>query len=238
MTLIVALKCDDGLIIASDGRIVTDGEYHEAKKIFKLGRTLLMGAAGTTGVIQKVIEKLSGATGSLANPTDRLAIEDRIYEVYVRHARMYKDLDSKFEDRFGGDMLICDAENMYRFLMDGYSEPSSEYECIGSARPYGLSILRDFYQPNLDLGRGKELAVYVVLQAIQISRDVGPPIQIAETPKDKEARILSEKEVNDIVDRINGRQKVLRMIWEALSERPELKDEIQSLISKKEIAKG
>jgi len=232
MTLIIALNCQDGVVIASDGRIVIADEYRQARKIFKISRNIVVGAAGTTGTIHKTVENLNGISGSLNNSSDRNIIEERINQVYARHVRMYGNLldAERFAERFGGDMLICDGSEIFRFFMDGYPEPCGPYECIGSARPYGQSILRDLYEENLEMQRAKELAVYVILQAIRISRDVGEPIQIAEIPKNGEAKVLTDSEVREIVDGINGRQRILSKVWELLSKRPEFKDKLQEII--------
>lgn len=231
-TLIIALKCRDGVVMASDGRIVILDEYHQARKIFKISRNLVVGAAGSIGAIHENIESLNGVSGSLNNCSDRNIIAERINQVYARNMRMYGELLGReaFMERFGGDMLICDGSDIYRFLTDGFPEPSDPYECIGSARPYGQSILRDLYEENLDMERAKELAVYVILQTIRISRDVGEPIQIAEIPKNSEAKVFEDSEVRDVVERINGRQKTLSKVWELLSKHPDFKEKLQKLI--------
>jgi 20S proteasome alpha/beta subunit len=233
MTLIVALKCKDGVVIASDGRIIIADEYREAQKIHKISRCLIVGAAGSVGVTEKVVERLNGVNGTLNNVSDRNLIEERINEVYRRHTSLYGQAYSsreEFESVFGGEMLVCDTNAIYKFFMNGYPEPCSDYECAGSARPYGLSILRDFYERDLEMERAKELAVYVILQAMQISRDVGEPIQMAVLPNNSEASVLPNNEVREVVERINGRQQFLREIWKLISKDPDKKKALQELI--------
>jgi len=233
MTLIVALKCKDGVVIASDGRIIIADEYREAQKIHQISRCLIVGAAGSMGVIEKVVERLNGVNGTLNNISDRNLIEERINEVYRRHTNLYGQVYSsreEFELVFGGELLVCDTNAIYKFFMNGYPEPCGDYECAGSARPYGLSILRDFYERDLEMERAKELAVYVILQAMQISRDVGEPIQMAVLPNNSEASVLPNNEVREVVERINGRQQFLREIWKLISKDPDKKKALQELI--------
>ncbi|MFH1087539.1 MAG: hypothetical protein V1737_03010 [Chloroflexota bacterium] len=80
MTLILALACKEGLVIASDGQetFQTTGQpvKREASKLFQLGKSVVWGASGHVGlrqVVQKELDALEkGLTGFDKKPCEEL----------------------------------------------------------------------------------------------------------------------------------------------------------------------
>jgi wyosine [tRNA(Phe)-imidazoG37] synthetase (radical SAM superfamily) len=117
------------------------------------------------------------------------------------------------------------------FFFDGYPEPCGKYEAIGSASGYVRTLMEGLYDESMDIKRGLELAVYCILQAMKVSRDIGEPIQLGIV--NEEAKILDQQTVSEIVKRINGRERVLHDIWNIISKEPTFQEEIEKLIQRK-----
>lgn len=236
MTLIICIKCKDGVVIGSDGRIVRLDEFRHEKKLFKVGKKLIIGAAGSSGVIKRIESKISNLVEDLQSEESINKIEATIAEIYRHHQEIYgRNYSSKeeFDRQFYGSLLAADDSNIYQFFFDGYPEPCGCFEAIGSASGYVRTLLETFYEENIDIERAKELVVYCILQAMKVSRDIGQPIQVGTIKKGTDAEILEEEEVEKIVQKINGREKVLHDVWNLLSKIPDFQRELEQLISEK-----
>ncbi len=183
-------------------------------------------------MIAKLINRISGLVNEIETEEERSKIEQVIAEIYHNHMKIYGDIyrdKEDFDSRFNGEILIVDDANIYKYFMDGYYEPATNYEHIGSAGPYIRSILRTFYEEDIELERGKELIIYCILQGIKISRDIGEPIQLG-IVKERKATIMPAQEIEEIIHKINGREKILHDIWTLLSKKPEVQQDVENLI--------
>jgi 20S proteasome alpha/beta subunit len=236
MTLIIAIKCKDACIIASDGRVVRGDEYRSEEKIFKIGKKLIIGLAGSTGVIKRMVNKLNGITSDIKSEESIEKIEEKIAEIYKRHVEIYgRNYQNKeeFDNHFNGRILAIDDENIYTFFFDGYPEPCGNFEAIGSASDYVRTLLETFYEKDIDIERAKELAVYCILQAMKVSRDIGEPIQIGVVRKRGEAEIIDSQEIREIINKINGREQMLHNIWNLLSKDLKFQEDLKNLIERR-----
>ena len=234
MTLIIALKCKEGNIIASDGRIVVLDEYRSDQKIYKISEGVLVGLAGSTGVIKRIVRRLSELNiSSLSSDEEVEKVEKALAEIYKYHRGVYGDNFASKEDfdrQFYGSMLAIDKENIYKFFFDGYPEPCGDYEAIGSASGYVRTLIEGLYDGEMDIQRGLELACYCILQAMKVSRDIGEPIQLGSAKGGEGAKILDQQAVEEIVKKMNGRERVLRDVWNIISRDPKLQEEIEEWI--------
>jgi len=236
MTLIIAVKCTDGVVIASDGRVVRGDEYRTEEKIFQIGERLIVGAAGRTGVIKRIIRALRGVATDLKSEESIRKIETTLASIYQYHKQTYGEnyrSKEEFDRDFYGSLLAVDSENIYRFFFDGYPEPCGDYEAIGSASDYVRTLLETFYEKGMDTTVASELAIYCILQAMKVSRDIGEPIQVGVVKRDGQTIILSEGQVKEIIRRINGREQVLHNIWSILTKWPEVQEELEKFVEEK-----
>jgi len=235
MTLIIAIKCRDGVVIASDGMVTIEDEFRKAKKLYKIGKHLIMGAAGNSGVIKRIVNHLNGLVHDIKREKSIRKIESKLVEIYRYHKENYRenyDTKDEFEEDFNGDLLVIDDSNIYRFDFDGYPEPCDNYEAIGGASGYVLTLLENFYENNIDIERAEGLAVYCILQAMKVTRDIGEPIQIGVVQSGKEAKILEANRVKEIVEKTRRIENLLHEVWNVLSRFPESQEEIGNLIER------
>ncbi len=97
MTCIIGLVCKDGIIIASDRRIVRGPEALEEKKIHELriGESVVgvVAASGLTGMLDNFLEEsaLEMAARRIVNLKElRESMEDAAYRVYNRYSKIQK----------------------------------------------------------------------------------------------------------------------------------------------------
>ena len=236
MTLIIALKCKNGTVIASDGRIVVGDIFRTDQKIYQISKGVLVGLAGSVGVIKRVVKALTGlGITNLDDEREIQRIEETLAGVYAYHRRIYENnYDSRkdFDERFNGVLLAVDKDNIYKFFYDGYPEPCGNYEAIGSASGYVLTLLQEFYDEDIDIEKGLELCVYCIYQAMKVSRDIGEPIQLG-VATEEGARILEEEEVNKLVESVHRKEKLLRNIWGIISRDLKAQDELEKWVQEK-----
>jgi 20S proteasome alpha/beta subunit len=233
MTIIIAIKCDGGAVIVSDGRVVRLDEYRAERKIFRIGKKLLIGLAGTTGVIKRIVRSLDGLADDLGSEESISKLERELANIYRYHKQIYAEnfgSQEEFNRQFYGQMLAIDDKNIYVFYFDGFPEPCTNYEAIGSASSYVRTLLEAFYETNISIERACELGVYCILQAMRVSRDIGEPIQVGVVRSDGEAEILDPDKVRETIERINGRERILREVWSILSRKPELQEKVEEFI--------
>lgn len=199
MTLILALLCSDGLVMASDSQatIETTGQQLKgpAEKLFRPWDHIAWGASGATGIIQRVDIHLrekhaASAAFERMHPDEvrkRLAAE--IAEViHPLVTKQYLNLPGRSMPIAGflfaghtarGPVLFEVSDN----LMDA-SHIETGYAAIGSGDIfpyYALAALSHFDVRNRTLEEAKAIAYRVVSDAINIAAfGLGPPVQMVE----------------------------------------------------------
>jgi len=206
MTLIIAIKCKDGAVFASDGQATafsSGGPVRQKyQKIYKI-KNLLFGASGTIGTIQrcrecieKYADKLSeGLDESVKEETvngrvETISVRDKIrqlvYSVNKRELERYKAFHGDDKGAPLADILIvvCSKNGklkIWHVAPDGGEEFLDElgYACTGIGDTFAYAYLANFYSQELDVERGKLVAYRVIKDAIRIGAyGLGEPIDI------------------------------------------------------------
>jgi len=208
MTLIIAIKCKDGLIFASDGQATSFSSggpiRQKYKKIYQLEK-LLVGASGTIGTIQRCrdcIERYAKtiSDGSLNSLISDILPDGRVQNIPVRDKirqlvfRINKDELERYKVFYGreegaplADILVAlydNEENTFRIWHvrpDGGEELLDElgYGCTGIGDIFAHAFLKDYYTSDLDVEKGKLVAYRVIKDAIEVGAfGLGEPIDI------------------------------------------------------------
>jgi len=196
MTLIVAIKYKDGVVMGTDKRIVSRGiaplKRDEERKIEQISKNAAIVCAGLIGMINKLIHDLKGnyRTNEDASIIDIVInIEDELWTFYRR-----------YKERFDGDTssfpiaIVGEKDKIYRIFPNGYSEEFDTYVCEGSGKPYGDSILGEYYRKGMELEEALNLAIFTVLQTSKFDPYVSESMSIAWIDADG-FHELSEKEI-------------------------------------------
>jgi 20S proteasome alpha/beta subunit len=208
MTLVIAIKCKDGLIFASDGQATSFSSggpiRQKYKKIYQLGR-LLVGASGTIGTIQRCRDCIEEYANTISNEglnsliTDMLP-DGRVQKIPVRDKirqlifRINKDELERYKLFFGkeegaplADILIALYDNkgetfrIWHVRPDGGEELLDElgYGCTGIGDIFAHAFLKDYYTTDLNVEKGKLVAYRVIKEAIEVGAfGLGEPIDI------------------------------------------------------------
>jgi len=181
MTLIVAIKYKDGVVMGTDKRIVSGGaaplKRDEERKIEPISKNTAIACAGLVGMINKLIHDLKGnyRRDENASIVDIVIdIEDELWAFYRR-----------YKERFDGDTssfpiaIVGEKDKIYRIFPNGYSEEFDTYVCEGSGKPYGDSILGEYYKKNMELEEALNLAIFTILQTSKFDPYVSESMSIA-----------------------------------------------------------
>jgi 20S proteasome alpha/beta subunit len=208
MTLIIAIKCKDGLVFASDGQATSFSSggpiRQKYKKIYQLGG-LLVGASGSVGTIQRcrdcikrhseIISKeglnyiISDVLpdGKMRSIPVRDKIRQLIFEINKDELERHKAFHGKEEGAPVADILVALYDNeeetfrIWHVTPDGGEEFLDElgYGCTGIGDVFAYPLLKDYYTPDLDIEKGKIVAYRIIKDAVEIGAfGLGEPIDI------------------------------------------------------------
>jgi len=197
MTLIVGLKCRDGIVMASDGQ-ATGGSAGgpirmPSQKIFKISENVLFGAAGSVGVIQKSREVIVLFSTQLNGDWNRDLMENvrkTLFGVYKneieRHKAFYQGTPQQ-DIRLApiADVLLCkysaEQQIIWHIAPDCSDERLEEigYGCSGSGDVFAHTLLKNYLAEKMDVEKGKLVVYRVIKGAIEIGAfGLGEPIDI------------------------------------------------------------
>ena len=181
MTLIVAIKYKDGVVMGTDKRVVSGGaaplKRDEERKIEQISKNAAIACAGLIGMINKLIHDLKAnyRTNENASIVDIVInIEDELWTFYHRYKERFEEDTSSFPIA-----IVGEKDKIYRIFPNGYSEEFETYVCEGSGKPYGDSILGEYYRKNMELEEALNLAIFTILQTSKFDPYVSESMSIA-----------------------------------------------------------
>jgi proteasome beta subunit len=194
MTLVIALVCRDGVILASDSQATeaTGAVRRSDKKVFELTDRALWGASGMGQVIRDIGTALAPVRPTLeaAGPNLGQMLSIVIKPQLTKHYSNYVHvpmtnpnppqtlvLACGFSPETGGWIVEVDQNCQYSYYTD------NGFHAIGSAAGFAQlanALMAHFHPMDKPLGHGKLIAYRAVDAAIKTSAyNVGPPIQMS-----------------------------------------------------------
>lgn len=195
MTLIIALACNDGAILASDSQATTfsmGGPVRRTiSKIKPLGDNKLWAASGSVGMIQKVEVIFNNIPREILNaPLSefqlRQAILQSAHGVRAQELQRHRALHGQGRDIEAGvaDLIIIEHQNSARIwhinpdCADEFLEEFG-YGTSGSGDIFAHTLIKNYKVKNLLLDQGCLIAYRVLRDAIDIGAfGLGEPIDI------------------------------------------------------------
>ena len=236
MTLIIAIKCKDGLVFASDGQATSFSSggpiRQKCKKIYQLGE-LLVGASGSLGTIQRCRDCVNEYAISISEnglnhiieeefpggKIRRIPIRDKIrqliFEINKDELERHEAFYGKAEGAPLADILIglfdkkAGKFRIWHVTPDGGEELLDEigYGCTGIGDVFAYPILRDYYTPDLDAIKAMLVAYRVIKDAIEVGAyGLGEPIDIW---------IMKRNEENEKIEIHNLREEEVAALHDA-----------------------
>jgi 20S proteasome alpha/beta subunit len=220
MTLVIALKARDGVVLVSDGQATVDDDESlvrtriGANKLDDLHGVVAFGCSGQAGLQQRVAQALKA---EVTPEHLKLAIDDLRPHLLSIVNRVQKEaLDEHVSVREGAlpaniEVLFCGYSGgepwVYEINMLGHDEVHPHGEAIGHARHFPAYLMVSTLHYRL-LDRGVEqvtiLAYRAVADAIKTDASaLGPPIH-AYIVTDGGALRLDEDRLKAIEETLNG----------------------------------
>lgn len=193
MTLVIALLCQDGVILASDSQSteMTGAVRFDVPKVFPLTSRALWGGSGMVQVIRDIGIALDKARPALEAGVPEIgqALAELVGPELVRHYNNYVQvpmtnpnpprtslLACGFSHQTGGWIVEVDENNAYSHYGD------RGFHAIGSAAGFAQlanALMAHFQVKDKPLNLGKLVAYRAMDTAINTSAyGVGPPIQM------------------------------------------------------------
>jgi 20S proteasome alpha/beta subunit len=232
MTLIIILKCKNGIVMASDGQATsfsTGGPIRQRiQKIFKLTGDVLFGASGSVGTIQKCKEIFEQFSQQLSNTFD-LNIRNQIRQSLFGIMKSELDRHKAFHDKLEGaplaDILVCvrlkDGNcKIWHIAPDCAEEFLDElgYGCSGIGDTFAYTLLKRYYSDEIDIEGGKLVAYRVIKEAIEIGAfGLGEPIDIWVLDKTTgEIKELTREEIMGLDDTLAAWKNIEREVFKRM----------------------
>lgn len=235
MTLVIALNCKDGIVMASDGQ-ATGGSSggpirHRIQKIFKLTDNVIFGASGSVGTIQRsreIVQQFAQQLGTTGLDTGtKEQIRQQLFQIMKNELERHKSFHGKPEGAPLADTLICVRHQdsncrIWHIAPDCADEFLDElgYGCSGIGDTFAHTLLKIYYSSDLDTERGKLVAYRVIKEAIEIGAfGLGEPIDIWVMNKsDGKIKQLTKEEIMALGDSHiawrNMEREVFKKIYE------------------------
>lgn len=193
MTLICAMKCNDGIVLGSDGQAsantVGGSIKHQIQKIYQVGKESIFIGSGTIGLIQKSLNVINNHSEELADGLNYNSLESIKAEVFpiIKNARdSYIQYYNKSDGAPAIDFLLCGMDE-YKNLRMWHFGPDSHDEfidvvgcyCSGSGETFGYSLLKSLMQSSSNIRTGKLIVYRTIRDTINaMASGVGYPIDI------------------------------------------------------------
>ena len=199
MTLIVALKYKNGVVLASDSRVMYGPiKRDQARKLEPLTENIGAAAAGLLGAIDDVLKAVKEFCNSRP-----VSFDDAVSYLSDINCNWYKKNVERLGEGEGGPVFIAVSPKRIRKIFEkGYSEEAYDYACEGSGRAYGEYILKNFYEEGLEEEEAKELAEHTILETSKMDPSVGEDILMLVFPKKGKCKRINKREVESIKERL------------------------------------
>ncbi len=213
MTIVCAIKCNNGIVVGSDGQAsvnTTGGAIrHQIQKIYQIGDNAVFLASGTIGLIQKSMEIVKDHSKELdsgLNTGVLEAIKKGIFPIVKSARDTYIQYNNKTEGVPTVDILLCGLDKnrelrMWHMGADTHDEFIDVVGCYcsGNGETFGYSLLKSLMQSSSNIVSGK-LIIYRTLRDTinSLAVGVGEPIDIWYIQDTGIIHKLSNKEIEEL----------------------------------------
>jgi len=244
-TVIIGIRCKNGIVIASDSQI----EYYRGVSVKKMNANKIyqftvgngiffIGGAGRVADIEKLvtfvwqsldeISKREPLTMENVYGCIEQTVTDLHKEYNIERMRYLGYNVNPFETPFFDPMVILadvlrsnqDCEFLLNIIHPtGLVEPVSDYATVGSGAAYAELLLKNLYSSELSVDVAVPIAIYVVEEVKSIDPSVGGDTQVAYAKyieKEGKKEIESKMlEKDEIMEIAKNARALARDIWNA-----------------------
>lgn len=215
MTLILALVCSDGIVMASDGQTTFFTEagpmrLPTEKKIQCHKDRFLWGGSGDVGLFQKIGLVLADITdGDLKKhiPKLRPVIRAKVIGEQKAAAGSYLPIEPNKFPKPTAHVLFAGHDDGTSWILEidpnGTDTQLEDYgfAAVGGGAHFAYRVLSGFGKHPWSLEAGKIVCYKVIHEAINVAAfGLGHPIQMWELPKGKKPSCLSADDIKGVRD--------------------------------------
>lgn len=242
MTLVIALNCKDGIIMASDGQATVGSSGGpvrvEAEKIFEVNNTTLFGASGSVGNIQRsleIIRSIKDLEGDW-NSAVMHNVKQQLFPIYhndlQRHVTFFKTINpNQIPPPPITDAILTKLqENGEKIIWHVAADCSDEllqdlgYACTGNGDIFAHTLLKGYQIKEIDVEKGKLLAYNTIKLGIEVGAyGLGEPIYIwtiEKTESKIEVKKLSNEEMMALKDAWLSWREAQRELFDKIQIKP------------------
>ncbi len=232
MTLIAAIPCKDGFVLAADSQetvpvwsdIQNDWvEYRRTvQKIDPRDMGLffvVVAGSGNAALIDSFIlvleRKLSGESGETLVDFVRYT-EETLADFYARDVALCIDSDKTIKMFFaavpkkGGECGLWVQKNVGLV-------PVTDAELIGWSETLYVNTMKRFYKPEMDLQQGILASIYVLIVAEETSNYVRGPMSVV-IVRNSEMHMEANQQTKEMVDRLRDYEGAINALFLACAE--------------------
>lgn len=200
MTIVLGIKCADGLVIACDSQVQFGRglgvKRLNANKIYEIKNRFAMAGSGVVAHIEKVVESITAVLkeearkkGTFLSEVECVDILERCLATLHKHYNIDRSGFLGVDEKeffnpcfiFGGILEDEQGKNYCMSIIwhEGIVEPVSDYGTIGSGAAYAELIMKSYYVPGMTVNAGIQLASYVVDEVVGVDPSCGGPTKLA-----------------------------------------------------------
>jgi 20S proteasome alpha/beta subunit len=210
MTLIIGVRCKDGVVLAGDRKVMRGAECSEEKEIFEVFNNFIVGYSGLTALLDKFMSEINDYLNNNDDSTWGEFVpylEDSVVDIFER----YKDRLANIGSGVELDVLYCakmtdDHATLCHIPNYGISEEIKSFHIIGCGYPYALPFMKSLYYPEITMDEAIKLCTCILqlidkfnvnvyvggIPQIVIIPDNGNPIEFSDTEID---RLLNDTKI-------------------------------------------
>jgi 20S proteasome alpha/beta subunit len=177
VTLIIGVRCGNGIVVGSDQKVLRGGEAEYSNKVFVIDDVAALAVEGLTGIRDDFLHLLR-------IELDRRRGVDTLYEMKIIAEDIVATLAERYRERIkeespigvlmaGRERLYTGKAVMYYIHGVGYGE-QVEFLCTGHGGPYATTIAKFLLRKDLDcIENAKRIAFIISWIAEDVDVTVG-----------------------------------------------------------------
>jgi 20S proteasome alpha/beta subunit len=205
MTLVIGLRTDKGIVLASDSRTTNTSEgrvYENTSKLFVVGKRVAIGVSGAGSLTQPIIEQVIRSSINESGIVDigKILCEEAqsIYRCQSALLRKDQSIPAEFvlaawdtvPNSTEEEPLLYGSAMITGFDMTRYSY--SPIVTLGNTA-YCEVLLRRIFNPAGSIEEAQLLAVFAILETARVVNNVNDRIQMLVVREREVERISSER---------------------------------------------
>ena len=216
MTVVLAIRCREGVVLASDGQVTTDAAGQPtkapARKLFDVGSRLAWGAAGSAGLQQTLRAELAALNGQATGAEElRQRLASVVIPIQQQGLARYVPHPGTEAPELAVIFCWCDSDgpHILEIPRTGSDHQFHErYSAIGSGdifARFGMTSVAHLNTIDLSLEQAKMVAFKAIADAIEVAAVfLGPPIQLYVVRDGGADRVPPEEVANGLADSVDA----------------------------------